>query len=120
MASVSEPIVRLVVVTPTRYVGQVVGELNTRRARILDVVARADAGAHFVVAWVLRVEMDGYGAQLHLLTQGRASHLAQFSHWSDADAPPEDLAAAGIPLKPRPPTRSAGAAAKPADDAQGT
>ncbi|MBI2482780.1 elongation factor G [Candidatus Uhrbacteria bacterium] len=79
-----EPIMKLEVVTPEQFMGDVIGDLNARRAQIREL--RERGGAKVVDATVPLSEMFGYVTQLRSMTQGRASSSMEFSHY--ADVPP--------------------------------
>lgn len=74
-----EPIMDVEVVTPEDYMGDVVGDLNRRRGRILSMDQRGNA--RVVKAEVPLAEMFGYATDLRSFTQGRASYTMQFKHY---------------------------------------
>jgi elongation factor G len=74
-----EPTMDVEVVVPEEYLGQVMGDLNSRRGRIRGIVPRRDA--QVVAALVPLAEMFGYATTLRSLTQGRAIYTMQFSHY---------------------------------------
>ncbi|GAB1350345.1 elongation factor G [Ignavibacteriales bacterium] len=76
-----EPIVSVEVVSPEEYLGDVMGDLNSRRGRIEGFSARKDA--QVIKAKVPLSEMFGYATVLRSMTQGRAIYTMQFSHYSD-------------------------------------
>ncbi len=71
-----EPIMKLEVVTPDKYVGDVTGDLNKRRAILEDITAKV--GFQVVKAKVPLSEMFGYVTSLRTLTSGRASSTMEF------------------------------------------
>ncbi|MBU0674143.1 MAG: elongation factor G [Proteobacteria bacterium] len=73
-----EPIMELEIVLPEKYLGDVIGDLNSKRARILGMDARL-AGIQEVKAQVPLAEMFGYSTDLRSATQGRASFSMQFA-----------------------------------------
>ncbi|MBI4433243.1 elongation factor G [Candidatus Uhrbacteria bacterium] len=79
-----EPLMKLEVVTPEQFLGDVIGDLNARRAQIREL--RERGGVKVVDAVVPLSEMFGYVTQLRSMTQGRASSSMEFSHY--ADVPP--------------------------------
>jgi elongation factor G len=83
-----EPIMKLEVVTPEEYVGNVIGDLNRRRG-IPKSQDMAAGGVVVVKADVPLSEMFGYVTQLRTLTSGRASSTMEFSHYAPL---PESLA----------------------------
>jgi elongation factor G len=82
-----EPHMDVEVVLPEEYLGDVIGDLNSRRARIHGIGQRS--AARLVNATVPLSEMFGYATRLRSLSQGRATYTMQFAHYS---ALPEKLA----------------------------
>jgi elongation factor G len=76
-----EPMMKIEVVVPEEYLGEVLGDLNGRRAQIGGIHARKDA--QVVVAKVPLSEMFGYATDLRSRTQGRAVYTMQFSHYQE-------------------------------------
>ncbi len=76
-----EPIMNVEVVVPSEYLGEVIGDLNSRRGKIGGMIQRAEAQA--VEASVPLAEMFGYSTVLRSLTQGRAVYTMQFSHYAE-------------------------------------
>ena len=77
-----EPIMRVEVVTPDQYMGDVTGDLNRRRGILEGMDSRA--GAQVIKAKVPLSEMFGYVTQLRSLSSGRASSTMEFSHYAPA------------------------------------
>ena len=77
-----EPIMSIEVTTPEEYMGDVIGDLNSKRAVIKEMTERA--GAKIVDGEVPLAEMFGYATSLRSLTQGRAAFTMEFSHYADA------------------------------------
>jgi len=77
-----EPIMRVEVITPAQYMGDVTGDLNRRRGMLEGMDTRA--GAEVIKAKVPLSEMFGYVTQLRSLSSGRASSTMEFSHYSPA------------------------------------
>jgi elongation factor G len=73
-----EPVMQVEVIVPEDYLGEVLGDLNGRRAQITGIHTRKDA--HVVDAVVPLKEMFGYATDLRSRTQGRAVYTMQFSH----------------------------------------
>jgi len=74
-----EPVMKVEVVTPGDYLGDVIGDINRRRGSIQDQLER---GANIaVVATVPLSEMFGYIGQLRAMSSGRASYTMEFSHY---------------------------------------
>jgi elongation factor G len=76
-----EPIFDVEVVVPGEYMGEVIGDLNSRRGNIMGIVNRPDA--QVVTAVVPLNEMFGYATRLRSLTQGRAIYTMQFSRYQE-------------------------------------
>jgi elongation factor G len=72
-----EPVMDVEVVTPQEFMGEVIGDLNSRRGRILDMEYRA--GAQVIDARVPLSTMFGYSTRLRSITQGRATYTMQFA-----------------------------------------
>ena len=75
-----EPIMSVEVVTPEEYLGDVMGDLNSRRGKIEGFSARKDA--QVIKAYVPLSEMFGYATILRSMSQGRAIYSMQFDHYS--------------------------------------
>ncbi|MCL4537888.1 MAG: elongation factor G [Nitrospirae bacterium] len=76
-----EPIMSVEVVTPEEYMGDVIGDLNSRRGKIQSMEKRGSA--QIIKAMVPLSEMFGYATDLRSKTQGRATYTMQFSHYED-------------------------------------
>ena len=76
-----EPIMDVEVVTPADYMGDVMGDLSSRRGKIGGMVQRMDA--HVIGASVPLAEMFGYSTNLRSMSQGRAVYSMQFSHYEE-------------------------------------
>ncbi len=76
-----EPIMKVEVVTPEQFMGDVIGDLNAKRGQIQDMGERS--GARIVNAMVPLSEMFGYSTSLRSMTQGRASYSMEFSHYGE-------------------------------------
>lgn len=77
-----EPQMKVEVVVPEEYLGDVIGNLNSRRGKISGILPRKDA--QVVSASVPLAEMFGYATQLRSISQGRAIYTMQFSHYEHA------------------------------------
>jgi elongation factor G len=75
-----EPIMSVEVVTPEEYLGDVMGDLNSRRGKIEGFAARKDA--QVIKSHVPLSEMFGYATILRSMSQGRAIYSMQFDHYS--------------------------------------
>jgi len=80
-----EPIMSLEVVTPEEFLGDIIGGLNQRRAKVLEIRHRQNL--QIIRATVPLSQMFGYSTDLRSNSQGRASFTMQFSHYSQV--PPE-------------------------------
>ncbi|ARU15496.1 elongation factor G [Croceicoccus marinus] len=79
-----EPIMKVEVVTPEDYLGDVIGDINSRRGQIQGTDSRGNAQA--VEANVPLANMFGYVNELRSFTQGRAQYTMQFSHYDEVPA----------------------------------
>jgi len=77
-----EPIMRVEVLTPDQYMGDVTGDLNRRRGMLEGMDSRANL--QVIKAKVPLSEMFGYVTQLRSLSSGRATSTMEFSHYSPA------------------------------------
>jgi elongation factor G len=75
-----EPIMEVEVVTPEEYMGDVIGDLNSRRGKIHAMNPRA--GVQVIEALVPLASMFGYATDLRSKTQGRATYTMQFAHYA--------------------------------------
>jgi len=76
-----EPIMDVEVVTPAEYMGDVIGDLSSRRGKIGGMTQRGEA--QVIAASVPLAEMFGYSTTLRSMTQGRAIYTMQFSHYAE-------------------------------------
>ncbi|MDQ6950090.1 MAG: elongation factor G [Mariprofundales bacterium] len=76
-----EPVMKVEVITPEDYMGDVVGDLNRRRGKIMGMGDRGNVKC--VDAEVPLAEMFGYATTLRSLSQGRASYTMQFEHYEE-------------------------------------
>jgi len=79
--AILEPIMRVEVTTPEEYLGDVIGDLNSRRGHVLGMEARGNA--QVISAHVPLAEMFGYATDLRSKTQGRASFVMFFDHYAE-------------------------------------
>ncbi|MHA6719042.1 elongation factor G [Sphingomonas sp. RS6] len=79
-----EPVMKVEVVTPEDYLGDVIGDMNSRRGQIQGTDTRGNAQA--VTAMVPLANMFGYVNALRSFTQGRAQYSMQFSHYDEVPA----------------------------------
>jgi elongation factor G len=76
-----EPYVKVEVVVPEDYMGDVIGDLNSRRGRVEGMEARS--GAQHINAFVPLAEMFGYATDLRSKTQGRGNYSMTFDHYEE-------------------------------------
>ena len=76
-----EPIMGIEIVTPEEYMGDVIGDLNSRRGRIQNIERRGNA--QVIKSQAPLAEMFGYATDLRSKTQGRATYTMQFSHYDE-------------------------------------
>ncbi|OUX95277.1 MAG: elongation factor G [Hyphomonas sp. TMED17] len=76
-----EPVMKVEVVTPEDYMGDIIGDLNSRRGQIQGSEARGNATA--ITAFVPLVNMFGYVSNLRGMSQGRAQFTMQFEHYAE-------------------------------------
>ncbi|MCA9329091.1 elongation factor G [Candidatus Saccharibacteria bacterium] len=77
-----EPIMKVVVVTPEEFMGDVIGDLNSKRGRI-ESMEDLTVGVKEITAFVPLGEMFGYTTNLRSMTQGRASSSMELDHYAD-------------------------------------
>jgi elongation factor G len=77
-----EPIMKVVVVTPEEFMGDVIGDLNAKRARI-ESMEDLPGGVKEITAFVPLGEMFGYTTALRSSTKGRASSSMELDHYAD-------------------------------------
>jgi elongation factor G len=83
-----EPVMKVVVTTPEANMGDVIGDLNSKRAKIQDM--EDITNRKIVTAHVPLAEMFGYATQLRSMTQGQASSIMEFDHYEEV---PKNVAA---------------------------
>ena len=76
-----EPIMKVVVIVPEEYMGDVMGDLNSRRGQIQGMEARN--GAQQITAMVPLAEMFGYATDMRSITQGRGQYTMEPSHYAE-------------------------------------
>jgi elongation factor G len=90
-----EPIMAVEVVVPEEFMGEVMGDINSRRGRIQGMDSRA--GAQIITAHVPLAQMFGYATDLRSKTQGRATYTMQFAHYEAVPATiSEEIAAKAV------------------------
>jgi len=76
-----EPIMKVDVITPEQFMGDVIGDLNSKRGQIEEMGDRGQVKV--VSAKVPLAQMFGYATQLRSMTQGRASYSMEFLHYAE-------------------------------------
>jgi len=84
-----EPVEKVEVVVPDEYMGDIIGDLNSRRGRIEGMESRA--GAQVIRAFVPLSEMFGYSTDMRSRTQGRGVYSMEFDHYEEV---PKNIAEA--------------------------
>jgi elongation factor G len=82
-----EPIMKVETVTPERFLGDVTGDLNSKRGKIEEMIERGQVKA--VKSKVPLSEMFGYATKLRSMTEGRASYNMEFDYYAEV---PENIA----------------------------
>jgi elongation factor G len=82
--AILEPIMRVEVTMPTEFMGDVIGDLNSRRGHIEGIESRM--GTEVVRAFVPLAQMFGYVTDLRSMSQGRATSSMEFSHYAEVPA----------------------------------
>lgn len=83
-----EPIVEIEIRTPEEYLGSIISDLNSRRAKILGIQEKSNIKGKIIIAHVPLQEVFGYATNLRSITQGRAIYVMQFAYYEIA---PEDV-----------------------------
>ena len=78
---IREPIMKVDVVTPVDYMGEVIGDINARRGTVVSINSRGEAQA--ILANIPLSELFGYTSALRSLSQGRAGFTMQFSDYAE-------------------------------------
>ena len=78
---IMEPTMEIEVTTPEEFMGDVIGDINSKRGKVDTMEDRA--GAKIIKAYVPLAEMFGYATSLRSMTQGRASYAMQFDHYAE-------------------------------------
>ena len=77
----TEPIMKVVVITPSEYMGDIIGDLNSRRGQIQGM--EEQSGAEQITAFVPLANMFGYSTELRSRSQGRAQYSMEPSHFAE-------------------------------------
>jgi elongation factor G len=76
---IREPVMKVDIVTPADYMGDVIGDVNSRRGTVVSIEQRGEAQA--ILANIPLAELFGYTGNLRSLSQGRAGYTMQFSEY---------------------------------------
>jgi elongation factor G len=82
--AILEPIMKVEVLMPEQFMGDVIGDLNSRRGQIEGMESRGST--QVVRAFVPLAQMFGYVTDLRSMTQGRATSSMEFSHYAEVPA----------------------------------
>jgi len=80
-----EPIMNMKVTVPDEFTGDIIGDLNTKRARVLGM--NPESGINIIEVQVPQAEILHYAIDLKSITQGRGSYTVAFSHYEEV--PPQ-------------------------------
>jgi elongation factor G len=83
-AIILEPIMKVEVNTPEEYMGDILGQINSKRGRIEEMTDRGQAKV--ITAFVPLSEMFGYTTELRSASQGRATSSMEFDHYAEVPA----------------------------------
>ncbi len=83
-----EPIMKVVVITPEQFMGDIVGDLSSKRGVIKEMNARGEGAAQVkeIHSEVPLSSMFGYATQMRSMSQGRASYSMEFGHYAEVPA----------------------------------
>ncbi|RJR32041.1 elongation factor G [Candidatus Parcubacteria bacterium] len=84
-----EPIMKVEIITPEKYMGDVIGNVNSKRGQIKEMRERGQA--KLIDAEVPLAEMFGYATELRSMSQGRASYNMEFSHYFEVPKNVEEV-----------------------------
>lgn len=84
-----EPIMEMEIRTPEEYVGSIISDINSKRAKIEGIADKKKIKGKIITAFVPLKETFGYATDLRSISQGRANYVMQFSHY---DVVPENIA----------------------------
>ena len=83
-----EPVMKVEVTTPENFLGDVVGDLNSKRGQITEMLDRGDEKikTKIILSQVPLASLFGYSTQLRSMTQGRANYSMEFDHYAEVPA----------------------------------
>ncbi len=79
-----EPIMRVEIIVPEEYIGEVIGDINSRRGKIEGIEPKG--GSQVIRGFVPLAEMFGYATDLRSHTQGRGTYTMEFAHYNELPA----------------------------------
>jgi len=79
-----EPIMKVEIMVPEEYIGEVIGDINSRRGKVEGIEPKG--GSQVIRTFVPLAEMFGYATDLRSHTQGRGTYSMEFSHYSELPA----------------------------------
>ncbi len=96
-----EPIMKVEVITPEQFMGDVVGDLNSKRGQIEEMIDQGEgtAAVKVVKAKVPLASLFGYATQLRSMSQGRASYSMEFDHYAEVPANVTEKIRSGMETK---------------------
>jgi elongation factor G len=88
MPIILEPIMKVETITPENFMGDVVGDINSKRGQIEEILDRGEGKAiiKIIKSKVPLSSLFGYATQLRSMTQGRASYSFEFDHYEEVPA----------------------------------
>ena len=79
-----EPIMKVEIIVPEEYIGEVIGDINSRRGKIEGIESKG--GSQVIRGFVPLAEMFGYATDLRSHTQGRGTYAMEFAHYNELPA----------------------------------
>ena len=104
-----EPVMKVVVITPEVSMGDIVGDINSKRGMIKEMGDRGEGAARVkeITAEVPLASMFGYATQMRSMSQGRASYSMEFDHYAEVpNNVAQDIIGARAPAPANLPVRS--------------
>jgi elongation factor G len=94
-----EPIMKVEVTCPEKFMGDVIGDLNSRRGQILGIEDRAQIKV--ISSQVPLAQMFGYATELRSMSQGRANYSMEFDHYQEVPGNLQETIIGATPGKKR-------------------
>jgi elongation factor G len=76
-----EPVMNMTITVPDSYTGDIIGDLNSRGARVLGMIP--ESGANIIQAQAPMASVQRYAVELRSMTQGRGSYKIEFAHYQE-------------------------------------